>query len=119
MDFDPGRFLGGDGRRVEQDPRRYVFGFGRRICPGRYLADASMFLAIAKSLAVFNVDMDVCDGEAAKTSADFLPGIISHPADFKLSITPRSTSAKTVIRSVEDENPWEHGDSQVFNSIKF
>jgi hypothetical protein len=31
--FDPTRFLGSN---PELDPRAYVFGFGRRICPGVY-----------------------------------------------------------------------------------
>jgi cytochrome P450 len=32
--FDPSRFMGD---KPELDPRSYVFGFGRRICPGKYI----------------------------------------------------------------------------------
>lgn len=32
--FDPERFMGPE---PELDPRTYVFGFGRRICPGQYI----------------------------------------------------------------------------------
>jgi cytochrome P450 len=48
--FQPERFLG---LNTQTDPSRYAFGFGRRICPGRLLADANLFLVIAHSLAVF------------------------------------------------------------------
>ena len=39
--FNPDRFLGPN---PETDPHTLCFGFGRRICPGRKLADASVFL---------------------------------------------------------------------------
>ncbi|KAF8481476.1 cytochrome P450 [Gautieria morchelliformis] len=40
-EFLPERFLLSDTRSiVAPDPNRVAFGFGRRICPGRYLADA-------------------------------------------------------------------------------
>ncbi len=35
------------------DPRDYVFGFGRRVCPGKDLADAGVWLAIATLLSAF------------------------------------------------------------------
>jgi fumagillin biosynthesis cytochrome P450 monooxygenase len=49
--FDPSRFLGSN---PEPDPRE-VFGFGRRICPGRFLADSSIFIACAMILASMNI----------------------------------------------------------------
>jgi hypothetical protein len=36
--FDPARFLG---ERPQPDPREFVFGFGRRVCPGQQLGEAS------------------------------------------------------------------------------
>ncbi|KAF9238847.1 cytochrome P450 [Melanogaster broomeanus] len=39
-DFKPERFLNSDGT-LNDDAVGYVFGFGRRICPGRHFADAS------------------------------------------------------------------------------
>ncbi|KAG2038735.1 cytochrome P450 [Suillus americanus] len=36
---------------ISQDEKRYVFGFGRRACPGRYAADASVWSAIVTMLA--------------------------------------------------------------------
>lgn len=119
MEFDPSRFLNSDGHVVEQDPRNFMFGFGRRICPGRFLAEASVFLAIAKSTAVFNIGQVVEDGVETETVVGFLPGIISHPADYKLSITSRGPSSEKLIRKVEDENPWEKGDSQALDEMDY
>ncbi|TBU61964.1 hypothetical protein BD310DRAFT_812041, partial [Dichomitus squalens] len=37
------------------DPSRFVFGYGRRICPGQYFAETSLFLTIAMVLHVFDI----------------------------------------------------------------
>lgn len=52
MLFNPSRFLG---PAPEKDPRGVVFGFGRRICVGKELADTSIWVAIAVCCAVFNI----------------------------------------------------------------
>ncbi|KAL7284541.1 hypothetical protein ACG7TL_001833 [Trametes sanguinea] len=39
----------------EPDPARAAFGFGRRICPGRFFAEDSLFLTIASMLHVFTI----------------------------------------------------------------
>ncbi|EJC99756.1 cytochrome P450 [Fomitiporia mediterranea MF3/22] len=51
-DFDPDRFMG---VHPEMEPSAAVFGFGRRICPGRVFAEASLWLVIANILAVFDI----------------------------------------------------------------
>jgi hypothetical protein len=33
-----------------------VFGYGKRICPGRHFVDASLFIFIASLLSVFNME---------------------------------------------------------------
>ncbi|EJD05112.1 cytochrome P450 [Fomitiporia mediterranea MF3/22] len=40
----------------EEDPSIMVFGFGRRVCPGKYLADSNLWLAIANVLAMFDIE---------------------------------------------------------------
>jgi cytochrome P450 len=49
--FRPERFLG---PKSEPDPT-IVFGFGRRACPGRVLAQASTYMFAAHLLAFFEV----------------------------------------------------------------
>ena len=44
------------GGSVRDDPVvTTLFGFGKRICPGRHLADATVFIVIASLLSVFNI----------------------------------------------------------------
>ena len=60
--FDPERHISSPGKVAQRDPRNICFGYGRRICPGMYLAEASLFACIATSLAVFNIEKAVVDG---------------------------------------------------------
>ena len=39
-----------------------TFGYGRRVCPGRYFAEDILFLAIASILAVFTIEREDKDG---------------------------------------------------------
>ena len=39
-----------------RDPMDVAFGFGRRICPGRYMAYESMWVTIVSVLAVFTIE---------------------------------------------------------------
>jgi cytochrome P450 len=104
MTFKPERFLG---PTSEPDPHTLVFGFGRRVCPGRVLADSSLYLSIAQSLAVFNISKTVDEnGREVEPVVQFLPGIISHPLPFKTSLEPRSSKHKELIQSLEQEHPW-------------
>lgn len=119
MTYKPERFLGVDGREPEMDTHQLCFGFGRRICPGRELADASVFLSIAQSLAVFNITKPTDEsGKVIEPKVYFQPGIISHPAEFQVTIKPRDAKAEALIRSIEEEHPFESGDAEELNSIK-
>jgi hypothetical protein len=56
--FLPERFLDEKGRlstSAAAEAANIAFGFGRRICPGLYLAENSVFLGIATILAVFDI----------------------------------------------------------------
>jgi cytochrome P450 len=54
-EFKPEHFLNEDGT-VRDDPAlSLVFGVGRRICPGRHLVDATLFLVAASVLSAFTV----------------------------------------------------------------
>lgn len=113
--FNPERFLSIDGSQPEQDPRTYTFGFGRRICPGRILADNALFLNIAQSLAVLHIRKDE---NGAQPELLFTPGMISHPEPFKAAITPRSPHHERLIRSLEQEFPWEQSDSHIIEKMR-
>lgn len=53
--FIPERFLNDDGSLKPNDTEHIAFGFGRRICAGRHIADTTVWIAIAKVLAVFKI----------------------------------------------------------------
>ncbi|KDN46850.1 hypothetical protein RSAG8_03927, partial [Rhizoctonia solani AG-8 WAC10335] len=50
--FNPSRFLGS---KPELDPRKFIFGFGRRVCPGLHVANNSAWVTCAGLLSVFDV----------------------------------------------------------------
>ncbi|KAF9893353.1 hypothetical protein FE257_011785 [Aspergillus nanangensis] len=116
MTFNPERFLEGtNGNMPELDPHTLSFGFGRRICPGRFLADSTIFMSIAQSLAVFNFEHSP-DASGAATP-EFLPGVVSHPSPYQLKIVPRSPQHETLIRSVEVDHPWEESHAKELEQI--
>ncbi|KIY61912.1 cytochrome P450 [Cylindrobasidium torrendii FP15055 ss-10] len=84
--FNPERFLG---ESPEMDPEAVVFGFGRRICPGRLLADVSVFITLAMSLAAFNIQPVVEGGKPAPPVYASEGGPVDRLVSFKCSITPR------------------------------
>ncbi|KAJ5793144.1 uncharacterized protein N7503_009122 [Penicillium pulvis] len=110
--FRPERYLPEEGRDVEPDPHGTSFGYGRRLCPGRIVADTSLFLTIANTLATFNITKGVgSDGREIEPPVDFTPGIISHPLPYECNFTPRSEKHKALILDFERETPFENSDA--------
>jgi hypothetical protein len=114
MTFNPSRFLG---ETPEPDPRNYVFGFGRRICPGRVLADSNIFLTIAQTLAAFRIGKIVRNGEEVPIKSQYTPGTISHPVPFEVSIEVRDQAYEGIVRSVEQWDPRSGDDAEVLRGI--
>ncbi|KAI9001294.1 cytochrome P450 [Trametes punicea] len=100
MAFKPERFVPGPGKEPEADPRSMVFGFGRRICPGLQLADVSVFMAVAMTLAVFKVEKAVENGKVVEPSTDYTSGTVSHPPPYKCEIKPRNAKAEALLKSL-------------------
>ncbi|CCM03391.1 uncharacterized protein FIBRA_05521 [Fibroporia radiculosa] len=100
--FNPDRFLSSEGKVAEPDPRKLIFGFGRRVCPGADFADAVIFETCAVSLAVYNVSKPIKDGVTVEPSMEMTSGVIVHPEPFEVSIKPRSAKAEALIRSAEE-----------------
>jgi len=97
--FNPERFIASEGKEPECDPRDVVFGFGRRICPGIYLADVSVFLSCVMSLSVFDISKAADTGVVLERGIEYSTGTISHPPPFKYAIKPRSAMAEALIRA--------------------
>ncbi|KAH9928066.1 cytochrome P450 [Fomitopsis serialis] len=99
--FNPDRFLPREGSEPERDPRHIVFGFGRRVCPGSQLAETSLFLICATSLAAFEISKPVIDGKVIEPSMEYTTGTITHPQEFQCAIKPRSSKAEALLSAYE------------------
>ncbi|KAJ7492545.1 cytochrome P450 [Mycena latifolia] len=100
--FNPQRFAPEsrvNGMNQIPDP---AFGFGRRICPGKYLAFDSLWIVVASVLAVYNISKEMDETGAVKEPVvEFTPHLLSHPMPFHCTITPRSTAARQLIVQTE------------------
>ncbi|KAI1422341.1 cytochrome protein [Xylaria sp. FL1777] len=115
MRFDPERYIAPN---KAPDPRDYVFGYGRRICPGRHFAEFTVWITIAQTLAVFDISKGRdTDGHEIENKVLFTSGITTHPLPFKATIKPRSSQHEALIREVETLHPWEKSDAEEVESI--
>ncbi|EPT01064.1 hypothetical protein FOMPIDRAFT_112035 [Fomitopsis schrenkii] len=98
--FRPERFLEIDpGSDFETwDPKKLVFGFGRRVCPGAHLADNSVWLVIARVIATLDIRKAHDETGAEITPNPILhSGTVTHPEPFLCNIRPRSEKARQLI----------------------
>ncbi|KAG1883052.1 cytochrome P450 [Suillus subluteus] len=88
-EFKPERFLCNDGS-LTSDRMHLGFGWGRRMCVGRYVADTSLWIAMASFLAVFSAHKALDDhGMDIPVVPKFSTGIAIHPEEFPCRIVPR------------------------------
>ncbi|KAK1231056.1 hypothetical protein PQX77_005832 [Marasmius sp. AFHP31] len=96
--FDPERHIATPDRPAQKDPRHACFGFARRICVGMHLAEATLWLCIVMSLAVFDITPVIGeDGQPIIPEHENTSGTISHPVAFKCNIKPRLEKAMALI----------------------
>ncbi|TFK48072.1 cytochrome P450 [Heliocybe sulcata] len=108
-EFRPERFLREDGGLDPkvQDPNVAVFGYGRRICPGRHFSDRSLYLVVASILATFDIEPSLDqDGKLESLRPVMLSGLISHPAPFNCVVKPRTPFAADLIRKSCEESVY-------------
>ncbi|KAF9447118.1 cytochrome P450, partial [Macrolepiota fuliginosa MF-IS2] len=99
--YNPDRYLK-DGKIDPTVPDHNVasFGFGRRICPGRFFSDSSLFSIITHLLAVYDIRPGLDkDGKEIEIKPEMTNGSLSYPEPFTCMITPRSKEAKDLINN--------------------
>ncbi|KAI0629120.1 cytochrome P450 [Trametes polyzona] len=98
--FDPGRFLTeGKLDPTVRDPADFVFGFGRRICPGRHFAEASLFITCASILHTLQIAPPLDEhGVPKKLEANINSLAVSHLLPFECRIVPRNVRMEGLIR---------------------
>lgn len=95
-----------------------TFGFGRRKCPGYLFADASLFLIMAQSLAVFDIKPGVDDaGKEVKLEHGFSAGVIARPAPFEARLLPRSAAHEKLIEGTVEKHGWEESGAKVIRKM--
>ncbi|KAH9487035.1 Cytochrome P450 monooxygenase [Psilocybe cubensis] len=98
--FNPDRYYKGSNKEpLQVDPiAAGAFGFGRRICPGRYLALNSAWIGVCSILSAFNISKAIDNtGKVIEPVIEYQDGLVSHAKAFKLTITPRSEKIKKCI----------------------
>lgn len=104
--FRPERFLPDkQGHFKEKDPATAgSFGFGRRICAGKNLAESSLWLAVASLIAMFDIT-DAVSEYGRKIDPNYAldpaKSATGRPKPFSCRIRPRSKEIEEFIRSFE------------------
>ncbi|KAJ6576760.1 cytochrome P450 [Mycena sp. CBHHK59/15] len=103
--FKPERFLTDDGNlnlRVK-DPEA-TWGYGRRSCPGRKMATSSMYIAIATTLAAFDISPAVdSTRNPIEPSGEYGSGMLRYPKAFECTIKVRSPEMAALISATTSD----------------
>ncbi|VDB85723.1 unnamed protein product [Peniophora sp. CBMAI 1063] len=98
--FRPERFLSVDDQTLDPRLREFTlpFGFGRRICPGMYVALQSIFIVVARILWAFEVQPR--PGAVLPDSHAYVSdGLSKSPAAFAFVLRPRFEEALTILNA--------------------
>ncbi|TFK61434.1 cytochrome P450 [Pluteus cervinus] len=103
--FKPERFLTKD--RKELDPSvphpEMAFGYGRRICPGRFIAYSTILIASASLLHCFTISKGRDNnGNEVEPALDYTTGVISFPKPFECEFTIRSAILKQLVEEITE-----------------
>jgi cytochrome P450 len=108
--FNPDRFMPeststlDDVTKRKMDPRNYVFGFGRRGCPGQNLVDGSAWFLMATMVATLDMNKAKdAQGNVIEPVVDFNNSVFRTPDIFECDIRPRSDKALHLLARAETE----------------
>ncbi|KAL4250967.1 cytochrome P450 family protein [Abortiporus biennis] len=98
-DFIPERFLNVEASNLADiHPSQYTFGFGRRTCPGRDLADCILYITIASIVATLDVrNLKDKSGNDIIPPYSFVSGLARIPKTFEFNVSPRSEKSHSLI----------------------
>ncbi|KAF5346017.1 hypothetical protein D9758_013877 [Tetrapyrgos nigripes] len=100
--FNPDRWMSSDGKSLNPNLREPVmhFGYGRRLCPGRHLANAAIWITIASVLFAFDISKAVDEhGNVIEPTGEYISSLVNYPAPFRCKIKARSEQHERLIRS--------------------
>lgn len=96
--FNPDRFVSvSDGGRGEPLPNGH-FGFGRRACVGKHLAEASVWIVVACTLSTMRIEKALDEaGKPITPQVELTNGLTSHPKKFPCRFVPRDEKSVALI----------------------
>ncbi|KAI9695551.1 MAG: hypothetical protein M1820_008564 [Bogoriella megaspora] len=117
-EFMPERYLAQTDPRAVPDASRidghYAFGFGRRECPGKHVADASLYIVISRTLWAF----DIVGNPEKPPRPGYSGGPVFGPARFRAIVRPRDEAVAPLIRKEAEANrPADVEDSTVYEKL--
>ncbi|KAK0200032.1 cytochrome P450 [Desarmillaria ectypa] len=96
--FNPERHLNRDKESEIPEPTSLAFGFGRRSCPGSYLAVDTVWTTIAMTLATCTISPELdAEGKAILPEVRYTSGAFSHPCPFSCRIHRRSEGVSELL----------------------
>ncbi|KAG2083365.1 cytochrome P450 CYP2 subfamily [Suillus discolor] len=101
--FDPSRHLTVDGKLKDSFVNHFAFGHGRRICPGRWFAENSLWTAAATILAVLRIShAKDSNGDRIEVKPEFTTGLAVRPEPFHCSFESMNTARERRLRAMMD-----------------
>ncbi|KAJ7131168.1 cytochrome P450 [Mycena epipterygia] len=99
--FIPERWLTDDGKiNTSMREPNAAWGFGRRVCPGKDMAQWSIWICATSILSTFNISKALGEkGIPIEPSGEYTSGLLCYPIPHKCDITPRSDAARAMIRT--------------------
>ncbi|KAH7880595.1 cytochrome P450 2 Le.CYP2 [Lentinula edodes] len=102
--FLPERHLKSAAGPFESIDNIYAYGFGRRVCAGRYMADNTIWLTVASVLAAFTMGKAKDgNGNEIDIPGKFTNHFFVYPKPFQSSIIPRSQAAENLVLATVDQ----------------
>ncbi|KAI0357867.1 cytochrome P450 [Trametes cingulata] len=105
-DFIPERYLR-DGKLNPkvQDPGDIVFGYGRRVCPGRHFAEAALFAIVSSVLHTLDLSPGRDkDGKPIPIEEKMTDGpLLSFPVPFACEFRPRSSEVAALVHAANEQ----------------
>lgn len=85
------------------DPRILLFGFGRRICPGRHFADAAAWMAVSTVLYCFRISPEKDEnGWDIPPNGELRAGVVTSPKPFPCEIVQRSADTEKLLLTISE-----------------
>ncbi|KAJ6559579.1 cytochrome P450 [Mycena capillaripes] len=100
LEFRPERFLAvGQTQGSNPDPVS-AFGYGRRACPGQFLAMDDLWITVASILAAFDITKAIGDGgKVIGPTSKYSSGVPGMAIPFKSCIRPRSKRSAELVEA--------------------